>query len=85
MDHWQFRWLYAKGKENNVGAYEDYERSLTKEQREEREKISKKVYFLEIYWKCCEMTVANMACSVRRKNGERYIETVVGSRQQFVG
>lgn len=39
LDHWKFRWLYAKGKENGVAEYENYERSLTKEQREEREKI----------------------------------------------
>lgn len=39
LDHWKFRWLYAKGKENGVAEYEGYERSLTKEQREEREKI----------------------------------------------
>ena len=35
LDHWQFQWLYTKGKENGVAEYEDYERSLAKEQREE--------------------------------------------------
>ena len=39
LDHWQFRWLYTKGKENGGVEYEDYESSLTKEQREKREKI----------------------------------------------
>ena len=38
LDHWQFRWLYLKSKENGVEEYEDYEKNLTKEQREEREK-----------------------------------------------
>lgn len=37
LDQWQFRWLYAKGKENGVVEYEDYERNLTVRQREERE------------------------------------------------
>ena len=39
LDHWQFRWLYLKSKENGVVEYEDYERNLTKEQKEEREQI----------------------------------------------
>lgn len=38
LDHWQFRWLYLKSKENGVAEYEDYEKNLTKEQREERER-----------------------------------------------
>ena len=38
LDHWRFRWLYLKSKENEVAEYEDYEKNLTKEQREEREK-----------------------------------------------
>lgn len=38
LDHWQFRWLYLKSKENGVVEHEDYEKNLTKEQREEREK-----------------------------------------------
>ena len=37
LDHWQFRWLYLKSKENGVPEYEDYEKNLTKEQREEGE------------------------------------------------
>lgn len=39
LDHWQFRWLYMKSKENGVTEYEDYERNLTKEQRKERKKV----------------------------------------------
>ena len=39
LDHWQFRWLYTKGKENGVAEFVDYESSLTKEQRKEREKV----------------------------------------------
>ena len=38
LDQWQFRWLYTKGKENGVSEYEDYEKNLTEDQREEREK-----------------------------------------------
>jgi len=37
LDHWQFRRLYLKSKENRVEEYEDYEKDLTGEQREERE------------------------------------------------
>lgn len=37
LDHWQFQWLYLKSKENGVEEYEDYEKDLTGEQREERE------------------------------------------------
>ncbi len=37
LDHWQIRWLYLKSKENGVEEYEDYEKDLTGEQREERE------------------------------------------------
>lgn len=36
LDYWKFRWLYAKGKENRVAEFEDYEKNLTSEQREER-------------------------------------------------
>lgn len=39
LDQWQFGWLYMKEKENRVAEYEDYERSLMEEQREERKKI----------------------------------------------
>lgn len=36
LDHWKFRWLYAKAKENGTAEYEDYKKELTEEQREER-------------------------------------------------
>mgnify|MGYP003253589289 CR=1 FL=1 len=36
LDQWQFRWLYTKGKENGVAEYEGYEKSLTAEQKVER-------------------------------------------------
>lgn len=37
LDHWPFWWLYLKSKENGVSEYEDYEKNLTKEQKEEKE------------------------------------------------
>lgn len=39
LDHWQFRWLYLKAKENGVTEYEDYEKNLTKEQRDEGKRV----------------------------------------------
>lgn len=36
LDQWQFRWLYAKGKENGVEEYENCEKYLTEEQQCER-------------------------------------------------
>lgn len=53
LDQWQFRWLYAKGKENGVVEYEDYEKNLTAEQREERNHI------LNAYKQAFEMVIGN--------------------------
>jgi hypothetical protein len=36
LDHWNFRWLYLKSKENGVAEYEDYEKNLTEEQMDEQ-------------------------------------------------
>lgn len=33
LDHWKFRWLYGKAKENGTAEYEDYEKELTEKQR----------------------------------------------------
>lgn len=32
LDYWQFGWFYAKGKENGVAKYEEYEKKSTVEQ-----------------------------------------------------
>lgn len=39
LDHWKFRWLYWKARENGTAEYEDYEKELTEEQRRERERV----------------------------------------------
>lgn len=39
---WYFHWIYNKAEENGVQEYEDYERTLTKAQREERTQIGEK-------------------------------------------
>lgn len=39
LEHWQFRWLYGKAKENGTAEYEDYEKNLTYQQKKEREKV----------------------------------------------
>ena len=39
VDKWHFRWICDKAKENGVEEFEDYEDSLTGEQKKEREHI----------------------------------------------
>lgn len=52
LDHWKFRWLYEKAKENGTAEYEDYEKELTEEQKKQRECAVKK--YKLIYQKIVE-------------------------------
>ena len=39
LDKWKFCWIVDKAKVNGTEEFEDYEPSLTKEQRAERDKV----------------------------------------------